>query len=785
MFHYTDNIVDSLGNALSGWSVKVFDQATGLQVNLYADREGTQPLPNNTAVASAPLALVDFYCIGTRCTLRFYDASGVEQYDLEDIDIGGDLSQIYVDLASTAASAAAAAVSATTATTQATTATTQAGIATTQASLATTQAGLALTAGSTGNPYPNAYASTLPKGVTSVAIGTAGSGGTAGTYALGVSGGPTGFAGTYTISGGGVTAITITNPGLATTTTAPTLSFPSGGVTGAAATATVSTLVPTTGRYWAATSDSKGIALWSNDGTATPAAVLNPDATQVVLYGKAAIDAFVASGLQTDITTAGGPYYERDSDGLVPLQITPDGGVFNVKRYRPGPVTGYNDKIDIHAELDNLATAIKLSTTTAALRNAVRNYGFYPQPAARLAVGDTPTIGTLSTSSGISGTLVSPIDSRIAWASGCPVLYSDVSGNNSYPDNTLYSSRGAYYGRDSGNTKDVRSTFYNAIEFNHTGSALEVFMKAVAVPSGVANIRVLVNDCEAGTAILATNGSLYYLPVTFPGSATRRIRIEVSGSAFGGVKVASSGEITTTGRSYPLVTIMGDSFVESTSGAAGLGNVGAGEAIVLGRGLGFGITVAGVGQTGLLNPGGTNVLGGAKVAFTGTNRLNDLTMAGITNAQTGLAASPSMGIVCGSVNDAGYSYSPYASMEEAIAAASLTIIDAWVAANSGKPLILMGPLYYSGPPNNRPPLDIYRIRDGMARAATMMAAQNVWFVDRLMPHKREGIYSTATDQASLYTLSADGVHPTFAGHAFDGLDDAHRLIKPIVMGMLA
>lgn len=74
--------------------------------------------------------------------------------------------------------------------------------------------------------------------VRTTTITGAGSGGTPGTYALGVTGGNgTGFAGTYTIGGGGtLTTITITNHGYGYTV-APSLSFPSGSITGASATA--------------------------------------------------------------------------------------------------------------------------------------------------------------------------------------------------------------------------------------------------------------------------------------------------------------------------------------------------------------------------------------------------------------------------------------------------------------------------------------------------------------------------------------------------------------------
>ena len=110
--------------------------------------------------------------------------------------------------------------------------------------------------------YSNTYSTVLPQGVVSVTITAAGAGGTAGTYALGVTGGPANFAGTYTIAGGVVTAITITNSGLASVGTAPALTFPLGTIAGATAVATVSSIVPLLKNYWTATSDNKGIALW-------------------------------------------------------------------------------------------------------------------------------------------------------------------------------------------------------------------------------------------------------------------------------------------------------------------------------------------------------------------------------------------------------------------------------------------------------------------------------------------------------------------------------------------
>lgn len=147
----------------------------------------------------------------------------------------------------------------------------------------------AISASLASGAYSNAYASTLPKGVTSISITAAGSGYTNGTYALGVSGGPTGFAGTYTVTGNTVTSVTITNPGLATATTAPTLSFPSGGGTGATATATVASLIADQKTYWAASSDGYTNLLYRNNGGSV-AAVNNPDGTQINTVQRGLID---------------------------------------------------------------------------------------------------------------------------------------------------------------------------------------------------------------------------------------------------------------------------------------------------------------------------------------------------------------------------------------------------------------------------------------------------------------------------------------------------------------
>ena len=93
-----------------------------------------------------------------------------------------------------------------------------------------------------GTGYSSTPTITITSGITGTTALVAGSGYTNGTYPLGISGGGgSGCTGTFTISSGGLTSISITNAGTGYTS-APTLSFPGAGAgTGASATATLGT----------------------------------------------------------------------------------------------------------------------------------------------------------------------------------------------------------------------------------------------------------------------------------------------------------------------------------------------------------------------------------------------------------------------------------------------------------------------------------------------------------------------------------------------------------------
>jgi hypothetical protein len=127
--------------------------------------------------------------------------------------------------------------------------------ATAAAAAAATSAATAVAAASVVNGYFPAALSNVPRGVVSAAITAAGSGGTNGTFALAFSGGnlsvqPTG---TFTVSGGAVTAVSITGAGLyvGASISLPTVSLAaSSGLTGATVTIAADFLIQSGRSYW-------------------------------------------------------------------------------------------------------------------------------------------------------------------------------------------------------------------------------------------------------------------------------------------------------------------------------------------------------------------------------------------------------------------------------------------------------------------------------------------------------------------------------------------------------
>lgn len=414
-----------------------------------------------------------------------------------------------------------------------------------------------------------------------------------------------------------------------------------------------------------------------------------------------------------------------------------------------------------------MSAAQARSPGTQALVRAVRTCAMFPQPSYRTPAGDVATItvpagGAVSAINGAaasSANLSVTNTGKIIWL--CGAADKDV--------NLTYFARGAWYGAN-------RSYAYTAYEFIHTGTQFEVTMLCATLQAGT-NFRVLVGDKVAGTATLPADGAWRQVRVVFPGAASRRVRIEVCGGRHKGLNLTSTSEVSGGGRSYPLVTLIGDSFPEGTGAVQWDG-----QGIAMLRMLGMNPANAAVGGTGLLNPGA-----GGRVNWQNSNRLADLALNGWIDQITNTPVTPAMGVVMMSINDSGLASTFWpgsASLQEGVNKALWVLIDHWVAQCPGKPLVVFGPTAAS---SNTPPLDLFRIRDAGQAACASAASANVWFIDRFGPGPllRSGIYSTAADQASLYTLGTsvtptDPTHPNSAGHTLDALWMAQQLRRLIL-----
>lgn len=363
-----------------------------------------------------------------------------------------------------------------------------------------------------------------------------------------------------------------------------------------------------------------------------------------------------------------------------------------------------------------LAAAQARSGTTQALIRAIRRNGFFPQPIYRCPANDLATItvpaaGAVSAINGVAATSTNvPITNtaRITWLGGA--ADKDV--------NQTYFNRGSWYAGG-------RSNNYSAYEFLHTGTQFEAQMLCSTLAGTAGNFRVLVNDRIAAMATLAGDGGNRLIRIQFPAAATRRIRIESCGGKHRGLNVSAVSEVSGTGRFYPLITVIGDSFPEATGAA----NTFDGEGIGAIRAIGGNCALGATGGTGLLNPGT-----GGKVNWQDANRLADLALNGFTDQITGTAANPLMAVVMMSINDNALNatfWGGAATYQEAINRALWTLIDHWQAQRPGRPMVIFGPTSIS----DTPQLDAYRMRDAAQEAVLGAggAGANLWFIDRMTP----------------------------------------------------
>ena len=376
-----------------------------------------------------------------------------------------------------------------------------------------------------------------------------------------------------------------------------------------------------------------------------------------------------------------------------------------------------------------LAAAAARSPNTQALIKALRTNGFFPQPSWRAATNDVPTITIPAggAASSIAGAVTVAIAdrSKVSW----------LAGTADKDANITYFSRGAWYGAS-------RSTGYSSYEFTHIGTKFECYILCSAIDTSTPNFRVLVNDKIAATATIPTDSAFRPVLVQFPVAGTRRIRIEMAGGRHGGIFVANANEVANVTRSYPLVTVIGDSFAEGTGAWAVDG-----EAISAIRAIGCNCALGAVGGTGILNPGT-----GGKVNWQDANRLSDLALNGFTDQITNSVPNPALGVIMMSINDNGIgsaNWGTATSYQAAVAKGLYAMVDHWQTQRPGKPLVVFGPTW----PNENPVMDIYRIRD--AGQEVCHSTSNVWFVDRLSPGTtlRKGTISSTVTTGTVTNAS--------------------------------
>jgi len=310
--HYFEAITNTRGDSLVGYFARVIDPVTLAVVPIYADNSATAI---GTISGVSNMGKTD-----DRGNLSFYVEPGTYHLDIYNTDattfiyrvdrvaMAGDVTEA-AEAARIAAEAAASSAEEDAAQTAADRVQTGLDViaADEAADTATEQAGAAAQAAVTAHAYPNSAASNVPRGLTQAGVGaiTAGSGGTNGTFALGWSGGNFTYnpVGTFTVAGGALTAVTITDPGLyiGASPTVPTPTFAaSSGLTGATFARTAQFL-ETSGGYWVQSTDNTALERYVNSsGTATAQATVGalPTTTAVTNAITAANAAAVANYTQ-------------------------------------------------------------------------------------------------------------------------------------------------------------------------------------------------------------------------------------------------------------------------------------------------------------------------------------------------------------------------------------------------------------------------------------------------------------------------------------------------------
>jgi hypothetical protein len=360
-------------------------------------------------------------------------------------------------------------------------------------------------------------------------------------------------------------------------------------------------------------------------------------------------------------------------------------------------------------------TAVGIPSVTAVLLKSALPYGYFPG-----LMSSPPTLGLVqSTVSSISGSTLTPYNSPLWRFLGA--TYSQYGGNS------YMQFRSAFYGGTTNLANAVQ------VEWQHTGTVFEIKIRGA-----LSSFRLLSSAVSEKTknlvssALSATpaDGNMWLLKVTFATSATREFRLESNGNLqWGGIFVASGESIATPGTpTPPIVAFPGDSFVEG----AGNQTQGAAFGVVLGRAMGWDIRCAGVGSTGVNNPGGLNTGGVQKVNYQDNTRVLDVT--GITGL--GLI------LIWQSLNDSGYTQQQ---QHDGLVA----LIAKYRAVKPLIPIVIIGPTW----PYGTPVSGLYGIRDA---GATVAFELGCLFIDQLSPSARTGTGHEVYPAPVLTTISSTG-----------------------------
>lgn len=493
-------------------------------------------------------------------------------------------------------------------------------------------------------------------------------------------------------------------------------------------------------------------------------------------------------GVHLEQDTPGGPIYVKDADGLVLWQITPDGGEFATKRYRPGPVSGYADKIDVDAELNALGTAVASiagitpSATKASLLTAIRR-GFHPRlmlatdaDYPTITVGAETAIGSSAAATTIVGSvLVAHTSSKFEYDGGAPYVPSG------FPNNQYARCRRAAMGYTDGtNTTAYYADAQIGVRFMHTGPVLEVLLQASG--ANLPSMLIINGKLSPVFTVGYTTGQAVLVRVAFGGSATREIIVHTAAAGFGGVRTASAGDVGTLPYLRPIATCLGDSWWDGT----GKGMAGMGQAEIMARVNGLILRNGGVGSTGIVQQGTANNIAGQPLK----NYIQPERLA--------LFCDPaaSIGIVCGSQNDssvlAGAWPTGATTLQEAIRLNMQTIITSWLAVNAGKPLVFLSGQW----PTDLAPHSMFLNRDAIHASAEARYSDGMRYVEEMEPgfiHAAQATvtYTTGTPgstagpdgNAGIYlggSTGSDTAHPSPNGHIGLGLRRGQRLRSSII-----